>query len=98
MSAFRTTLAMIAALLGALSALERSRALAQPPRYDVVIAGGTLIDGTGKPGLRADVAVKDGRVVRIGSVPRGQAAETIDAHGLVVAPGFVDVHTHADDI
>jgi N-acyl-D-amino-acid deacylase len=71
---------------------------AAPPRFDVVVAGGRVIDGTGRPGTRADVAIKDGRIVAIGNIPSGQAARTIDARGLVVAPGFIDVHTHADDL
>ncbi|HVM66211.1 MAG TPA: amidohydrolase family protein [Acidimicrobiales bacterium] len=62
---------------------------------DVVVHGGEVIDGTGAPRRRADVAVKDGRVVRIGEVPE-EAARAIDAAGKVVAPGFIDVHTHYD--
>ena len=71
---------------------------AQPARYDIVIAGGTVIDGTGRPGIVQDVAIKNGRIAAIGRVPASQAAETIDAKGLVVAPGFIDVHTHADNL
>src|SRR6185312_1066664 len=63
---------------------------------DVVIRGGTLVDGTGAPSRRADVGIRDGRVVEIGKVGDEDAAETIDADGLVVAPGFVDLHTHYD--
>jgi N-acyl-D-amino-acid deacylase len=66
--------------------------------FDLVVKNGTVIDGSGLPRYRADVAVKDGRIVHVGSVARGQAADTIDARGLVVAPGFIDVHTHADDL
>src|SRR4051812_4975858 len=71
---------------------------AQPSRYDLVIAGGTLIDGSGRPGVLQDVAIKDGRIAAVGRLQRSQAAQVIDAAGLVVAPGFIDVHTHADDL
>jgi N-acyl-D-aspartate/D-glutamate deacylase len=86
-------------LAGVLSiALPGSLGGAQTPRYDFLIAGGTLVDGSGAPGRRADVAIKDGRIAAVGILRRGSATETIDAAGLVVAPGFIDVHTHADDI
>jgi N-acyl-D-aspartate/D-glutamate deacylase len=62
---------------------------------DTVIRGGTLVDGTGAPARRADVGIAGGRVVEIGSVG-ADAARVVDAGGLVVAPGFVDPHTHYD--
>jgi N-acyl-D-aspartate/D-glutamate deacylase len=63
--------------------------------YDLKITGGTLIDGTGAPGVRADLGIRSGRVVALGAAA-GAAAQTIDAEGRVVAPGFVDIHTHYD--
>ena len=62
---------------------------------DVVIRGGTVVDGTGSPGRVADLGIRDGRIVAIGEIAEA-AAQEIDATGLVVAPGFVDLHTHYD--
>ncbi len=62
---------------------------------NLVIRGGTVIDGTGKPGFEADVAVKDGMIVAVGKVS-ASGAEEIDARGQIVTPGFVDIHTHYD--
>lgn len=63
--------------------------------YDVKIVGGTVVDGTGTPGRRADVAVRNGKIVAIGACP-GEATEVLDATGHVVTPGWVDIHTHYD--
>ncbi len=64
-------------------------------QFDLIIRNGTIHDGTGAPGRVGDVAVKDGRIVALGSV-EGDAAQEIDASGRIVTPGFVDVHTHFD--
>jgi N-acyl-D-aspartate/D-glutamate deacylase len=64
--------------------------------HDVVIRGGTVVDGTGAERRRADVAISDGRIVAVGDVGKDDAAAVIDAGDLVVAPGFVDPHTHYD--
>ncbi len=64
--------------------------------WDILIRGGTLIDGSGRPGEIADVAVRGGRIAALGrSLPDG-AANVIDAEGLAVAPGFIDIKTHSD--
>jgi N-acyl-D-amino-acid deacylase len=65
--------------------------------FDLLIVGGTVLDGTGGRGARADVGIKDGAIARIGNLRGQAAAQTIDAAGRVVTPGFIDVHTHADD-
>ena len=62
---------------------------------DLVIRGGTIVDGTGAPARRGDVAIANGRITAIGYAP-ARGAREIDAGGLVVAPGFIDVHTHYD--
>ena len=63
--------------------------------HDLKITGGTIVDGTGKPGYAGDVAIKDGRIVALGAVS-GEAAATIPAAGRIVSPGFIDIHTHYD--
>ncbi|MFE0104867.1 amidohydrolase family protein [Streptomyces sp. NPDC059009] len=65
-------------------------------RYDTLIKNGTVIDGRRTPRLRADLAIKDGKVAAIGKLHPGDAERTLDADGLIVAPGFVDLHTHYD--
>ncbi|GAB2604307.1 N-acyl-D-amino-acid deacylase family protein [Spirosoma areae] len=67
---------------------------AQP--YDLVIRNGRVIDGAGNPWVYADVAIQNGRIVRVGTIPTADARQTIDATGLIVAPGFMDVHAHVE--
>ena len=68
---------------------------AQQP-YDLVIAGGSLVDGEGTPAVRTDVGVRDGRIATIGDLAGAPATRRIDASGLTVAPGFIDIHNHSD--
>ena len=84
-----------AALIGAMVV---GFAAVQPPKYDLVIVGGQVVDGSGQPGRRADVAIVNGQIAAIGRIAAAEGREVIDASGLIVAPGFIDVHTHADRI
>lgn len=66
--------------------------------YEVLIVGGTVYDGSGAPGRRADVALAAGRIARVGALADAPARRRIDARGLAVAPGFIDLHAHIDPI
>lgn len=63
--------------------------------YDLIIRGGKVVDGSGNPWYHADIAIKNDRIAEIGQLSNHEANRVIDAHGLVVAPGFIDPHTHA---
>ncbi len=70
----------------------------QPPaRYDLLIRNGRVLDGSGNPWLAADIGIRDGRVVDMGRLGNAAAARVIDANGLTVTPGFIDVHSHASE-
>jgi len=66
------------------------------PEFDLVIKDGMIVDGTRAPRFRGDIAIKNGRIAKIGRVQPHQAKKTVDASGLIVAPGFIDLHTHYD--
>ncbi len=89
----RTGLAGAGAAVGGLSTMLDGCAIAQ--RYDVIIRGGQVIDGTGAAPVAADIAIEGDRIVQIGPV-QGSARNTIDASGKIVCPGFIDIHSHTD--
>lgn len=64
--------------------------------FDLLISGGTVIDGTGSPGTKADIGVNGKKIEQIGDLAEATAARVIDATGLTVSPGFIDVHAHSD--
>ena len=76
--------------------LAAARALPADAPYDLVVRNGKVVDGTGNPWFYGDVAVRGDRIVAVGRVPPGKASREIDAKGLVVAPGFIDMHSHSD--
>jgi N-acyl-D-aspartate/D-glutamate deacylase len=63
---------------------------------DIVFSGGTIYDGSGGEGIIGDVAIKDGKIAAVGKFSRGEILRTIDCTGLVIAPGFIDLHNHSD--
>lgn len=65
--------------------------------YDLLIRNARVVDGTGNPWFRADIGIEDGKVAAIGDLSASSAARTVDANGRVVAPGFIDVHTHVEE-
>src|SRR5438477_1146881 len=87
------TLRIAAALL-----LFTGPAVADEPGYDLLVRGGRIVDGTGNPWFVGDVAVRGDKIVAVGRVPPAPAKRTIVAKGLVVAPGFIDMHSHSDSL
>ena len=71
---------------------------AAEPKYDLVIRNGRIVDGTGNPWFIGGVAITGDKIVAVGRVPAVEAKCTIDAKGLVVAPGFIDIHSHSDEL
>lgn len=88
----RTVVAvMVLALLG------MGGIAAQPAPFDLLIRGGRIVDGTGNPSFAADVGIRAGRIAAMGPLGPRAAARVIEARGLIVAPGFIDIHNHSDD-
>jgi N-acyl-D-aspartate/D-glutamate deacylase len=84
-------------LLTLAALLPLARATPAPePAYDLVIRHGKIVDGTGNPWYHGDLAVRGRKIAALGKVPAGKARREIDARGLVVAPGFIDIHSHSD--
>ena len=69
---------------------------AQAQTFDVLIRGGRVLDGSGNPWVYADVGIRDGEITAVGQLGDAQAARVVDATGLTVVPGFIDLHSHAD--
>ena len=76
-------------------ALTSSCSESEPVDYDLVIRGGTVFDGSGSPGVVGDVGINGDRIVAVGDI-NGTGARTIDASGLYVTPGFIDMHSHSE--
>lgn len=73
-------------------------ACGQPKEYDILIKGGTVYDGSGSPARVLDLGIRDGRIADLGDLGDAKAAKIIDANGLAVSPGFIDLHTHLEAI
>ena len=84
---------LVLVLLSLVSGCARST---PEPAFDVLITGGSVIDGNGTPPIAADVGIRDGRIARIGNLSAAQSRRRIDASGLTVTPGFIDMHNHSD--
>jgi N-acyl-D-aspartate/D-glutamate deacylase len=80
--------------VGAVLAVALARAQEPAPAFDLLLRHGTIVDGTGRPRYSADVAIDDGRIVKIGALARERAAIELDARGLFVTPGFINLHSH----
>jgi N-acyl-D-amino-acid deacylase len=88
-------LALVLALLTSVIARGCSPA-PRAPAYDLLLTGGRIVDGTGREPFAADVAVAGGRIAALGRLDPSRAARLIDVSGLIVSPGFIDIHTHCD--
>ena len=99
MKFFFSIIAFALILSVALLAVPFSGTSAAPDSiYDLAILNARIVDGTGNPWFRGAIGVKNGKIVKVGNINPSEAKETIDAQGKIVAPGFIDVHTHVEDI
>src|SRR5256885_6743420 len=91
----RTLILLLSLALSAL-AQGQKRAISNPQPFDIIIKGGTVYDGTGRAPVRADVGIKGDRIAAIGNLSRATATTIVDAKGLAVAPGFINMLSHSE--
>ncbi|MDX2031671.1 MAG: D-aminoacylase [Blastocatellia bacterium] len=92
----RLSLSLLFLMLSPIVSTVGPRAQSQAVEFDLLLTRGRIVDGTGNPWFEADLAIRDGRIAAIGRIDSARAARVIDARGLIVAPGFIDVHTHIE--
>src|SRR5438874_4367007 len=90
------SLALVIAALTAAIAQGQSRSESKPQSFDIIIKGGTVYDGTGRPPVKADLGIKGDRIAAIGNLSRATAPNIVDAKGLAVAPGFINMLSHSE--
>src|SRR5678815_1961067 len=81
-----------------LSAATANLPMTPADQFDLVITNARIVDGTGNPWFRGSIAIEDGKITKVGFFDTSVARQTIDAKNQIVAPGFIDVHTHVEDI
>ncbi|RJS82481.1 D-aminoacylase, partial [Candidatus Bathyarchaeota archaeon] len=64
--------------------------------FDLIIKNGFVVDGTGNPWIRADIGIRAGKIVKVGRIDKAEGDRVIDASGLIVCPGFIDIHDHSE--
>src|SRR5271165_6030151 len=92
---FSTSLPVLA-IIGVALAAPRTEPAQDQGGYDIVIRNGKIVDGTGNPWRHGDLAVRGNKIAALGTIPADAGKREIDARGLVVAPGFIDIHSHSD--